>query len=294
MSDPDPAHESGGAPGREVLVRTAAGACIEVRIDDATSSARAPATPCTPGGGPSPGPAPVVVLLPSSLRDSLDLTPLALRLAAAGFRVLRPQPRGMGRSSAPADGLTLHHLARDVADTIVAVGGGGRAIVAGHAFGHFVARVTDLDHPRLVRGVVLLAAAARAFPPGLTQALDLAADAAQPRAARLAALERAFFAPGHDASPWLDGWYPQWRERYRAAAAVPDKAAWWPACRAPMLDLQGDCDPWRPPATRDELRAQLGERVTTGLIADASHALPCEQPAAVAEAIVNWAHGLPP
>lgn len=239
-----------------------------------------------------PCPAPTIVLLPSSLRDARDLVPLASCLVAAGFRVLRPQPRGMGRSGTPPDGMTLHHLADDVAQAIAARGG-GRAIVAGHAFGHFVARVTDLDHADRVRGVVVLAGAARTFPPGLTQALDLAADAAQPRAARLAALQQAFFAPGNDPSHWLDGWHPQWREAYRRAASVPDKNTWWPVSHAPILDLQGACDPWRPEATRGELRAVLGDRVSVQVIADASHALPFEQPAAVAAAIVAWAHTLP-
>ena len=101
-----------------------------------------------------------IVLLPSSQRDSLDFTDVAQGLADQGFRVLRPQPRGMGRSSAPVAGLTLHTLAADVAQVIKQLGG-GRAIVAGHAYGHYVARVTDLHHPESVRGVVLLAASAR-------------------------------------------------------------------------------------------------------------------------------------
>jgi pimeloyl-ACP methyl ester carboxylesterase len=263
------------------MLSAEAGARIEVLIDDAAA-----------GAIPQAAPSPTIVLLPSSLRDARDLGPLASCLAAAGFRVLRPQPRGMGRSSAPPYGMTLHHLAGDVALAITAFGG-GRAVVAGHAFGHFVARVTDLDHAEQVRGVAVLAGAARTFPPGLTQAADLASDATQPRAARLAALQHAFFAPGNDPSPWLEGWHPELREAYRAAGGTPDKNAWWPVSHAPILDLQGACDPWRPEATRDELRAVLGDKVTVQVTADASHALPDEQPAAAAAAIVAWARTLP-
>ena len=42
-----------------------------------------------------------VVLLPGRGRDSLDFDDLAAGIAKAGFRVLRPQPRGAGDSAAP-------------------------------------------------------------------------------------------------------------------------------------------------------------------------------------------------
>jgi pimeloyl-ACP methyl ester carboxylesterase len=267
---------------RSVLLPVQPDGQIEVLVDAAAEEGAAPAANT-----------PAIVLLPSSLRDVRDLGPLAACLVAAGFRVLRPQPRGMGASSAPSAGMTLHDLARDVVQAIRAFGG-GRAIVAGHAFGHFVARVADLDHVEAVRGVVVLAGAARTFPPGLTQALDVAADATRPRAERLAALQLAFFAPGHDPSPWLDGWHPHLREPYRQAGATPPKDRWWPVSHAPILDLQGACDPWRPPSTRNELRAAVGAEVSVQVIADASHALPDEQPDAVAAAIVAWARTLPP
>ena len=46
------------------------------------------------------GEGPGLVLLPSSSRDSEDFDAIAAAFAAAGLRVLRPQPRGMGRASA--------------------------------------------------------------------------------------------------------------------------------------------------------------------------------------------------
>lgn len=269
-------HANPPGAARSVLLPAEPGARIEVLIDNTAGREDAPA----------------IVLLPSSQRDARDLGPLAACLAATGWRVLRPQPRGMGATSAPPPGMTLHDLARDVARVIAACGA-GRAIVAGHAFGHFVARVADLDHGEAVRGVVVLAGAARRYPPGLTQALDVAADAAQPRSERLAALRLAFFAPGSDPVPWLDGWHPHLREAYRQAGATPDKSVWWPVSQAPILELQGACDPWRPASTRNELRAVLGDKVSVQVIADASHALPDEQPAAAAAAIVDWARTLP-
>lgn len=238
------------------------------------------------------GRGPALVLLPSSQRDSLDLDEFAVDLAARGFRVLRPQPRGMAGSTGPLEGLTLHHLARDVAG-VIAQFGDGRAIVAGHAFGHFIARVTALDHSQHVCGVVAMGAAARTFPPGLSAQLDIAADPAQPQELRLAALRQAFFASGSDPRPWLEGWHPDLRTAYRRAAFTPPKDTWWPTSAVPVLEIQGTEDPWRPPDTRLELKHALGELVTVRLIAHASHALLPEQPAAVADAIADWAIKLP-
>ena len=42
-----------------------------------------------------------VVLLPSLGRGATDFDVMAERIAAAGYRVLRPQPRGIGRSTQP-------------------------------------------------------------------------------------------------------------------------------------------------------------------------------------------------
>lgn len=242
---------------------------------------------------PAGGDGPAIVLLPSSQRDSLDFDTLAQQLARRGLRVLRPQPRGMARTRMPLEGLTLHALAQDVIDTVQTLGG-GRAVLVGHAFGHFIARVADMDHPHCVRGVVVAGAAARVFPQGMTESLDIAADAGQPLDLRRAHLQRAFFAPGNDPEAWLDGWYPELRARYRAAGAVPAKERWWTVAHAPLLDLQGANDPWRPPSSRAELRDLLGaDRVTLQLIEQASHALVVEQPVAVAQAIARWVAGLP-
>jgi pimeloyl-ACP methyl ester carboxylesterase len=234
------------------------------------------------------GKGPAIVLLPSSLRDSEDFDTLAELLAAEGFQVLRPQPRGMGRSSPPPAGMTLETLAADVAGVIAQLAN-GPALVVGHAYGHWVARVTDLRHSQQVRGVVVLGAAARQFPPGMADALAIASDPTRTDADRLAALQQCMFAPGNDPRAWLQGWYPQWRVAYRQAGQQPPKDSWFSHANAPILDLQGAQDAWRPPATRSELADVLGAKVTVQEIANAGHALVPEQPHAVARAITDWA-----
>ena len=238
------------------------------------------------------GAGPLVVLLPSRGRDSEDYDEVASGIAKAGYRVLRPQPRGTCRSTGPMKGLTLHDFARDVT-AVIEHAGGGPAVVAGHAFGNWIARMTAADHPRLVRGVIILAAAAKTYPRALAEAVTKCADLTLADSERLKYLRSTFFAPGHDASVWLKGWYPEVNESQFAAGRATRQEEWWGAGTAPLLDLQAALDPFKPRETTNELKDEFGERVTIAVIPDASHALIPEQPAAVVEAIVAWMRKLP-
>ncbi len=233
------------------------------------------------------GDGPAIVLLPSLARDSDDYNPVAEGLARAGYRVLRPQPRGIGKSAGPMTGITLHDFARDISQTIKALGG-GNAVVAGHAYGNWVARMTAVDHPGLVRGVAIVAAAAKEYPPELTAAVTAAGNPALSDEERLKALRFGFFAAGNDPSVWLHGWHPEVRDAQRAAVAAVKQSDWWSGGSAPLLDLQAGEDPFKPAAKRGELKAEFGDRVTIALVPGASHALIPEQPAAVVEALVSW------
>jgi len=237
------------------------------------------------------GAGPPVVMLPSTGRDSEDFDDVAAGIAAAGFRVLRPQPRGIGCSVGPMLGLTLHDFARDVA-AVIEREAAGRAILVGHAFGNWVARMTAVDHPRLVKGVVLAAAAAKTIPPELGGVVAKCVDSSLPDAERLRYLQFAFFARGHDPSSWLTGWHAQTMESQRRAGAATRQDEWWSGGTAPILDLQAGLDPWRPQDTANELRNEFGDRVSVVVIPDASHALIPEQPTAVVNEIVAWAQKL--
>ena len=238
------------------------------------------------------GKGPAVVLLPSLARDSEDYDDVADGLVRQGLRVLRPQPRGIGRSSGPLENITLHDFARDVAEVITQLGD-GRAVVVGHAYGNWVARMTAVDHPARVRGVAIAAAASRQYDASLRAEIDKAGDPALPEEVRLAALRKAFFAPGSDPRPWLSGWHPHLREAQRAAAAAVPQQRWWPGGVAPLLDLQADQDPFRTGSTRLEMKDEFGDRVTVVVIKNASHALFPEQPQEVATALADWIKRLP-
>jgi pimeloyl-ACP methyl ester carboxylesterase len=238
------------------------------------------------------GNGPAIVFLPSLARDSDDYDAVASGLADAGYRVLRPQPRGIGRSRGPMKNISLHDFARDVAEVVTRLGA-GRAVLVGHAYGNWVARMTAVDHLQLVRGVVIAAAAAKQYAPELTVAVTKAGDLALPDNERLEALHFAFFAPGNDATVWLTGWHPEVRDSQRAAVAAVKQDEWWSGGSAPLLDLQAAQDPFKPATKRNEMKNEFGDRVTLVVIDNASHALIPEQPKAVVDALVEWVSLLP-
>jgi len=238
------------------------------------------------------GAGPPVVLLPSRGRGSEDFDAIAEGIAKAGFRVLRPQPRGAGRSTGPTDRLRMQDLARDVA-LVIERENNGPAVIVGHAFGNWVARMVATDHKHLVRGVALMAAAAKSFPVSLRADVQQSADETLPRAVRLAALRRAFFHSDHDPSVWLSGWAPEANRLQGIASAATGQAEYWQAGGVPILDIVPESDPFKPKDKWFESREEFGSRVTVTVVPRASHALVPEQPRLVVDVIVAWIRQLP-
>ena len=239
------------------------------------------------------GSGPLMVLLPSLGRDVTEFDPLAERLRAAGFRVVRPRPRGFGRSVGPMAGLTLHDFARDIA-AVVEHERAGLAIMVGHAYGHFVAKMTAVDFPHLVRGVALVAASQKNISEEVRRWNAMGSDPTRPLEERRKYIQMVFFAPGNDPTPYLTGFSPGVRAMQDATRIATPQQEYWASGTAPLLDLQAAQDPYRPRSTADELVNEFGrERVTVVVIPDSSHAVPIEQPSAVADALVAWARTLP-
>ena len=122
------------------------------------------------------GDGPPFVILPSYGRDGgKDYDNLTARLVQAGWRVLRPQPRGIAGSSGPLENQSMHDLAEDVALCIQA-----RCqepvVLLGHAFGNVLARVLTTDRPDLVRALVLAAAEASKVPEDVGKLPFIAGD----------------------------------------------------------------------------------------------------------------------
>jgi pimeloyl-ACP methyl ester carboxylesterase len=236
------------------------------------------------------GTGPVVLMIPSLGRGASDFADLSRRLVAAGFTAVRPDPRGIGRSTGPMQGLTLHDLAADSAAVIEDLGG-QPVIVVGHAFGQRVSRTLAADRPDLVKAIAMVAAGGKApMRPGAPEALQGSFRLERPDAERLKNVAFAFFAPGNDPSVWRDGWYPSVANAQTAAARATPVAGWWNAgSRTPLLVIQGLQDTVAPPENGRMMKAELGDRVELIDIDGAGHALLPEQPEKIAQAIIAFA-----
>jgi pimeloyl-ACP methyl ester carboxylesterase len=243
------------------------------------------------GGGLGGDGAPIV-LLPSLGRGAEDFDAIAARLAAAGFKVLRPQPRGIGASRGPLAEMDLHECAADVAAVIEAARC-APAFVVGHAFGNRVARMLATDRPDLVRAISLVAAnvGRDPSPPDVRAAIRVSADPSLPDATRIEALRYAFFAPGNDPSAWLAGWYPQVLAAQRIAGDRTSREEDFAGGAAPILYLQPTHDPLAHGHHAQEYRALLGDRVTIVMIPQASHAAIAEQPEFISDTLIAYARG---
>ncbi|HXF52697.1 MAG TPA: alpha/beta hydrolase [Hyphomicrobiaceae bacterium] len=238
------------------------------------------------------GSGPPIVLLPSLGRAAADFGPIAVSLVQAGFCVLCPEPRGIGRSRGPAYD-DLHDCAADIAAVIEAEAR-EPAFVVGHAFGNRVARMLASDRGDLVRAVALIAAnvGKAPSPPQVRAAIRTSADPQAPEAERIAALSFAFFAPGNNPRPWLSGWYPEVLAAQRVAGDRTSREEDYAAGGKPVLYLQPDHDPLAHVEDAENFRRELGERVTVIVIPRSSHAAIAEQPRFISDALISYARGL--
>ncbi len=239
------------------------------------------------------GAGPAFVILPSYGRDGgEDYDDITARVVEAGWKVLRPQPRGVAGSMGPMTGLTMRDLANDVALSIRGFGD-GPAVLLGHAFGNMLARLVTTDHPDLVKAVILSSAQASKVPEDIATTPFIAGDPSAPEADRLAALRKAFFAPNHDASIWFGGWYPETLKMQRAAVKAVPSSNYWACGSVKLLEVIPACDPFKPKPYWQELRNQFPNRVTTVMIDDAAHALFPEQPNRIADVLLPLVGALP-
>jgi hypothetical protein len=158
----------------------------------------------------------------------------------------------------------------------------------GHAFGNLLARMVTTDHPDMVKAVILAAAQGSEVPEDIGKTPFIVGDTFAPEADRIAALRKAFFAPNHDATIWLDGWYPATLKTQRSALKAVSLSDYWTCGHVPLLELISAYDPFKPEPYWHELRNQFPDRVTSVVIDDASHALFPEQSDMVAHAVLAW------
>lgn len=240
---------------------------------------------------------PIICILPSLARSGRDYDIVASYLQQDGFRVIRPEPRGIGQSQGTMHELSMHDFAADVA-AVLDQERTGPIVIVGHAWGSQPARMLAANRPDLVCGVVMAAASAGKLPPDSTEkpysrlrdAIDGAGDLSLPEEQRIDCLRRAFFAPGHDPRVWLDGWSAAAHEaQSHARRNTPVDDYFSAGSHVPILDLQAEHDAVVVP---NVMKLYLRDRVTEQVIPDAGHAMAPEQPWAMADAIAAFARGM--
>lgn len=234
------------------------------------------------------GEGPLVVLVPSLGRGASDFDSLAARLADGGYKAAAIDPRGIGQSGGPVEGLTLFDYAEDVAAAAHQLSG-QPAVFIGHAFGNRVVRALAAKHPGQVKGLILLAAGGQvAIDPAVMKALNAVFDESLPREEHLAAVKLAFFAPGHDPARWDKGWYGEVARQQQAALARTPAEQWTGAGAAPVLVVQAADDTVAPPANAEALRQAAPDRVKVVVLPDAGHAMLPEQPVAIGRIVLDY------
>jgi pimeloyl-ACP methyl ester carboxylesterase len=192
--------------------------------------------------------------------------------------------------------VSLGDLADDVA-MVIAVLGGGPAVVIGHAFGQRVARMLATSKPDLVRAVVTLAAGGKIpIPQRARAALAGCFDTSLSAAEHLENVRYGFFADGNDPSVWRDGWHGEVARMQRTAtlglegsgSASLHEQSWWAGGRAPMLVIQGLQDTIALPENGRQLKAAFSNRVELVEIDGAGHALLPEKPEEIADAVLSF------
>jgi pimeloyl-ACP methyl ester carboxylesterase len=236
------------------------------------------------------GSGPAIVLLPGQGRGPRDFDELAKNLVSAGYRVVRPEPRGFGESVGPVEGLTLRENASDVAMAIEKVGA-APAIVVGQAYGNRVARMIASERPEIVRGVVLIAAGGKYPPkPEVLATLRQVQDRSLPLDKRAEAARLVLYGPKSTisvAEMHLDEVSATTIKTQSLSPTVPEDA-WWSGGKAPILVLQGLNDVIAPPENGRSLQRDYPKRVTLVEFEDLGHSMARERPDLVATAIASW------
>lgn len=246
-----------------------------------------PSLTLTPlGGSPS---APLVVLGPSLGTSTILWEDVAPALAAH-YRVLAWDLPGHGASAPATSDFTLEEVADAVASAV-----GEPFRYAGVSVGGAVGLLLGLRHPSLVRRAAIVASGAQ-----LGDAEGWHERAAQVRATSTSSLivgsAQRWFAPDSIARrPELSGRLlhvlqdtdDESYARCCEALAAYDVRGSLGELRMPVLAVWGQFDAVAPEAKAAEIAAGVASGATVE-IADAAHLPPAEQPAAMAEVLLDF------
>ncbi|KAF2816976.1 alpha/beta-hydrolase [Mytilinidion resinicola] len=170
-----------------------------------------------------------LLLLHGYLCDSHDWSAQIPALLSAGHRVLALDLRGHGRSTTPPPPYSPHIFAADILALLSHLSIPSVVLIA-HSMSTITASIVAVEHPHLVRALVLVHPIYAITGPALSALLEeMRADAA--RAPELAAR---FFAAGMY-TPRTPAWVQTWNRR-RALGADPEVVV---GCMAGLVALEG-------------------------------------------------------
>ncbi len=233
------------------------------------------------------GQGPAVLMHPSLGRPAQDFEDLGNRIVLAGYSVVMINPRGIGGSTGPLKGVTLHNLAADIwtiADELKI----DRAFVLGQNFGNRVSRTASADQPDRVIGLILLAAGGEVAPSKeVMMEFWKVFDPGLPPKEHLQAVADSFFAPGNSAALWKDGWHGETARLQAEAAERTDFKRVASGGVAPALVIQGLQDRIAPPINAWKF---VVRRPNARLVAipNMGHAMLPEQPEAIASSVIAF------
>lgn len=244
----------------------------------------------------SEGEGDAIVLLSGRGLDVGYLSSLSGELAGAGYRAIRINRRGAGRSVGDLENLTYHIHAEDVAGVLDALDV-QKASIFGHALGNRIAQAFADSYPDRAISVLLAPAA------GPVQS-----------APEVDAVTGKMFAPGatdEDISAGMafmvgDPANSAWVWDVVRASQITDPASlkaettvgepleeWWARPGpVPFLVMQGMKDQMSPPENAALMKDRLGERATVVEFPESGHLIVVEDAAAIASTIVAYLEAL--
>jgi pimeloyl-ACP methyl ester carboxylesterase len=260
-------------------------------------------TPAGPVAVLEDGDGPPVLFLPGYTGTKEDFAPVLPLLAAGRLRAVAMDLPGQYETPGPDE--LAAYTPDALAASVLAVAGqlGDRPHIVGHSFGGLVARAAVIAEPAFARSLVLLDSGPSA----------IGGD----RRERMAALEPVLASGGllavYDALELLAAGDPIWvalpaehkaflRRRFLAGSAVglqgmgdalraePDRTDALKLTEIPILVAYGEHDDAWAPAVQAEMAARLGAQ--TAAIPGAIHSPAAQQPAATAQALLEFWSGL--
>ncbi len=220
------------------------------------------------------------------------LEPLATKLAESGYRTIRINRRGAGKSIGLYEGIDYHTHAADAKKVLEKLNIKSASIM-GHALGGRIARVFASDFPTIASNVILIPASGKVA--GDPEEAKITGKMFTPNATHeeiMAGMQFMVGNPTNSERVWevIASSKLTNPEALKSEATLynPIEEWWAPNGDTPYLVVQGLKDKNAPPENATLLKKDLGDRMTLVELPEAGHLSTVEFPTEVAEAITNY------